>query len=276
MKAKDIMQVRVISASSKTSLAEARRLMRANRIRHLPVVSDGHLVGIVTDRDIRNASPSPATTLTRGEVNYQLENISVESCMTKEVLTIGPEENLVQGGQRIVSGKLGSLPVVDGGQLVGIITETDLLKNFLAAASPAAELMTVNDYMQKSPYTLGCDELVLTAYHLMHDKHIRHLPIVASDGKLIGILSDRDIRQAGASSEPHMAEHELTYLIQKMTIDDIMTTRLYTVCKNTAVADAGQLLLENKIGCLPVIDPDRKLEGILTVTDLLKAFIEQH
>jgi CBS domain-containing protein len=196
--------------------------------------------------------------------------------MTKEVLTVGPEEDLVQGGQRIISGQLGCLPVVDEGQLVGIITETDLLKSFLAAASPAAELMKVKDYMQQSPHTLGRDELVITAYHLMHDRHIRHIPITASDGKLIGLITDRDIRQADASIESHMAEHELTYLIQKMTIKDIMTTHLHTVRGETAVADAGQRLLEHKIGCLPVTHADGSLEGILTIIDLLKAFIEQH
>lgn len=276
MKAKEMMQVHIISVSSETSLAEARRLMKANQIRHLPVVSNGHLVGIVTDRDIRNASPSPATTLTRGEINYQLDTTSIKTCMTKDVLTVGPEDDLVQGGQRIISGQLGCLPVVDQGQLVGIITETDLLQGFLAAASPAGELMKVKDYMQKSPYTLGRDDLVITAYHLMHDNHIRHLPIITSDAKLIGIITDRDIRQAGASIDPHMAEHELTYLLQKMTIKDIMTTHLHTVRGETAVADAGQHLLKHKIGCLPVVYADGRLEGILTVTDLLKAFIEQH
>jgi CBS domain-containing protein len=276
VKAKEMMQIRIISVSSETSLAEARRVMTANKIRHLPVVSNGRLVGIVTDRDIRNASPSPATTLSRGEINYQLDTTPIKTCMTKDILTVGPDEDLVQGGQRIISGQLGCLPVLDEGQLVGIITETDLLKGFLAAASPAGELMKVKDYMQKSPYTLGRDDLVLTAYHLMHDKHIRHLPIIASDAKLIGIVTDRDIRQAGASTAPHMAEHELTYLIQKMTIKDIMTTHLHTVQGETVVADAGQRLLEHKIGCLPVVNPDGGLEGILTVTDLLKAFIEQH
>lgn len=276
MKAKEMMRVDIVSVSPDTSLAGARRLMTANQIRHLPVISGNRLVGIVTDRDIRNAAPSPATTLTKGEINYQLDTTPIETCMTKEVLTVEPEEDLMQGGQRLISGQLGCLPVVEGEQLVGIITETDLLKSFLAAASPGAEVMKVKDYMQKSPHTLGSEELVITAYHLMHDKHIRHLPIVASDSKLVGILTDRDIRQADASIEPNMAEHELTYLIQKMTINNIMTTQPHTVQGETAVADAGQLLLEHKIGCLPVTGHDGRLEGILTVVDLLKAFIQQH
>ncbi len=276
MKAKEMMQQDIVTASSDISLAEARRIMTEKQMRHLPVVSKGLLIGIVTDRDIRNASPSPATTLTKGEINYQLATNSIETCMTNDVITVNPEADMLQVGQRLTSGQFSCLPVAEEGQLVGIITEVDLLRGFLAAAAPAGELMKVKDYMNKAPYTLGGDDLVITAFQLMHDKHIRHLPILSSDAKLIGIITDRDIRQAGASTEPHMAEYELTYLIQRMTIKNIMTTRIHTVRGETDIADAGQRFLQHKIGGLPVTDNNDGLEGIITVSDLLQAYIEQH
>jgi CBS domain-containing protein len=115
--------------------------------------------------------------------------------MTKDVITINPDADILQAGQRLTSGQFSCLPVVEAGQLVGMITEIDLLRGFLAAAAPAGELMKVKDYMNQTPYTLGGDDLVITAFQLMHDKHIRHLPILSSDAKLIGIVTDRDIRQ---------------------------------------------------------------------------------
>jgi CBS domain-containing protein len=72
-----------------------------------------------------------------------------------------------------------------------------------------------------------------------------------------------------------MAEYELTYLIQKMTVKHIMTTQLHTVSGATEVAEAGQRFLRYKIGCLPVTDDNDALEGIVTVSDLLQAYIEQ-
>ena len=276
MQTREMMQRDIITVTSDISLAAARRLMTEKHIRHLPVVSNERLIGIVTDRDIRNASPSPATTLSKGEVNYQLATHSIETCMTKDVITVSPDVDLLQVGQRLSSGQFSCLPVVEAGRLVGIITEIDLLRGFLAAAAPAGELMKVKDYMNKTPYTLGSNDWVITAFQLMHDKHIRHLPVLSSDAKLIGIVTDRDIRQAGASTAAPLAEYELTYLIQKMTIKDIMTRQVYTIRGETDVAEAGQRFLRHNIGCLPVTDNNDGLEGIITVSDLLQAYIKQH
>ena len=74
---------------SAMSLAEVQRLMRDHHIRHMPVVSGKRLVGMITDRDIREASPSPATTLTRGEIAYQMETTPIETCMTQDVVFVG-------------------------------------------------------------------------------------------------------------------------------------------------------------------------------------------
>nr|WP_256868434.1 CBS domain-containing protein [Candidatus Entotheonella palauensis] len=92
----------------------------------------------------------------------------------------------------------------------------------------------------------------------------------------MGILTDRDIRLAGASTAPHLAAHELVHLLEKMTVNAIMTTPVYTVRRDTAAADAGQLFLDHKFGCLPVVHDHDMLEGIITVTDLLRAYVEQH
>jgi acetoin utilization protein AcuB len=133
--------------------------------------------------------------------------------------------------------------------------------------------MQVKDYMQTTPITVTPEDLVSTAHQRMRGSKIRHLPVVEGNHTLVGVITDRDIRQAAASDEPHMAEHELIYLLNKMTVRDIMTRRVVTVQAETAVAEAGRLFLEHKFSCLPVVGADNTLAGIITVTDLLQAYV---
>lgn len=276
MQAQEMMHTNVVTVSPETSLGEAQRLMRDHRIRHLPVVSGQRLVGLLTDRDLRNASPSQATTLLRGEINYQMDTTPIETCMTRKVVVIRPQDPIIDGTRQLLDGAFGCLPVVDQGQLVGIITEIDLLRGFLAAAAPAGERMRVKDYMHPEPYTMMPNDLVSIAYERMQEAHIRHLPVIAAGLKLVGILTDRDIRLAGASTTPSLAAHEWVHLLEKMTVNAIMTTEVRTVRRDTAVADAGQLFLDHPFSCLPVVGDDDMLEGIITVTDLLRAYVAQH
>jgi CBS domain-containing protein len=135
MQVGNVMQTTVVTVTPETSLAEAQRVMHEKRIRHLPVVSGKKLVGIITDRDIREAVPSAATTLSRGEIAYQMDNTTVKSCMTKAVITISPEMELAQGARMLLEHKFGCLPVVERGALVGIVTEIDFLRAFLAVGT---------------------------------------------------------------------------------------------------------------------------------------------
>ena len=138
--------------------------------------------------------------------------------------------------------------------------------------------MQVKDFMCTQVTTVPPDALVSTAYQMMtlSESKIRHLPVVARQNVLVGILTDRDVRLAAASDAPSMAEHELLYVLEKLRVRDIMTQDVVTVHGTTSLAEAGQLFLQRKFGCLPVIGDDNRLEGILTVSDLLRAYVEQH
>jgi acetoin utilization protein AcuB len=131
MQVRAMMQQHVIAATPEMSLAHVQRLMRDHGIRHLPVVSAKNLVGMVTDRDVRDAAPSPATTLSRGEIAYRLDTTPVKSCMTQAVVSIHPDTEMVQAARVLLEKKFGCLPVVDKGVLVGIVTEIDCLRAFL-------------------------------------------------------------------------------------------------------------------------------------------------
>lgn len=274
MHIRDLMTHSVITAAPEMSLALAQRLMHEHRIRHLPVVQEQRLLGLVSDRDLRQALPSVATTLTDAETLYKLGTIAVATCMSRDVATIAPQADIIQGTRQLLDGLYGCLPVVTRGQLVGIVTAIDLLRGFLMALGPAAARLLVRDHMRYAPMTGQPDHLVTHAQHRMHSTDMRHLPIVTEDGKLLGILTDRDIRRAGASTAPPLTAYEAPLQLITLTVQDIMTTTLYTVGRASTLADAGQLFLEHKIGCLPVVESDNTLAGILTMTDLLRAYVD--
>lgn len=121
----------VITISPDIPIAEALNLMRREHIRRTPVIEDGQLVGIVSDKDLLNASPSPATSLSIWEMNYLLSKIMVEDVMTKEVLSISIDTPVEEAARIMIDNKVGGLPVMKEDRVVGIITETDLFKIFL-------------------------------------------------------------------------------------------------------------------------------------------------
>jgi acetoin utilization protein AcuB len=273
MQISDVMTRHVITAPPGMSLALAQRLMDDHRLRHLPVVQEGQLVGLVSDRDIRQALPSPMTTLTQAERTYKMWTLAIATCMTREVVTVPPEATMVQGLRQLLAGPYGCVPVLAGGQLVGIVTAIDVLRGVLMDLGGVAARQPVRAHMQYAPLTAHAEDLVSQAHHQMQRADVRHLPIVAADGTLLGLLSDRDLRQAGASTLPPLSRYEAPLQLMTMRVKDIMRTDVTTVGGETTLADAGQLLLEHKIGCLPVLHPDRTLVGIVTVTDLLRAYI---
>jgi len=138
--------------------------------------------------------------------------------------------------------------------------------------------MQVKDSMRIQVTTVTPETLVSTAYLLMtlREHRIRHLPVVTRQNVVVGMLTDRDVRLAAASDAPSMAEHELLYVLEKLRVRDIMTRDVVTVRGTAPLAEAGQLFLQRKFGCLPVVGDDNRLEGILTVSDLLYTYVEQH
>jgi len=121
----------LVTAEPRDSFRTAMHLIRQKGIRHLPVVEDKRLVGIVTDRDLRQAAPSGATSLSIHEVHYILEKLTVRDIMTKQVVTIRPDQTVEDAALLLLGHRIGGLPVVQDGELVGIITETDILQAFL-------------------------------------------------------------------------------------------------------------------------------------------------
>lgn len=124
---RDRMSPRPITVSPDTSVLEALELMRKNRVRRLPVVENERLVGIVTQLDLLHVSPSPATSLSIHEINYLISKMAVKDCMATRVYVASPDDTVEKAARTMREHKVGGLPVVENGKLVGIITETNLL-----------------------------------------------------------------------------------------------------------------------------------------------------
>jgi acetoin utilization protein AcuB len=129
MQIKERMSKPPITAPPDMPIQEALKLMRSRGIRRLPVVDKkGKLIGIVSDRDLLHAAPSKATSLSVWELNYLLSKVTLKDVMTKDVITVKPDTPVQEAARIMADKKVGGLPVVQNGKLIGVITETDLFR----------------------------------------------------------------------------------------------------------------------------------------------------
>jgi len=121
-----------VTITEDTSIDDALHLMRERKVRRFPILDTaGHLVGIISDKDLLHAAPSPASTLSVYEMHYLLAKLTVKKVMSSPVITVSPDMPLEDAARIMADNKIGGLPVLDGDKLVGIITETDIFKILL-------------------------------------------------------------------------------------------------------------------------------------------------
>ena len=165
MKIKDIMTWNVVTVTSDTPIMEARKIMETHKIRRVPVVDRGKLVGLVTLDRIIGVGPSQATSLSIWEINYLLAKMKVGEIMQKDVVTIEPDASIEQGLSRGLNMKVGIMPVVENGKVIGVVTTTDFMLKVLnvslgvglhgirlniANASQAKDIREVMEIVEKS------------------------------------------------------------------------------------------------------------------------------
>ncbi len=133
----------------------------------------------------------------------------------------------------------------------------------------------MREKIQKEVITISPDASFNEAIELIHDKGIRHLPVVDKNGRVVGIVTERDIRKVSPSEATTLSIFELNYLLGKLKVSSFMTPkdRLVTVTPDTLIEEAIQLMSDHKIGCLPILE-DEKLYGLFTETDALNHFVD--
>ena len=132
--------------------------------------------------------------------------------------------------------------------------------------------MYVGWNMRTNLITIAPDTSIFKAREMMDNHKISHLPVTDGKAHLLGIVTDRDLRQAWASPATTLSVHELTYVLQKLTVANIMTRKVVTATADMSIERAARLLREHKIGALPVLKNDR-LVGMITASDLMEVFL---
>jgi acetoin utilization protein AcuB len=132
--------------------------------------------------------------------------------------------------------------------------------------------MRVEEWMNRDVVTVRPDDSFRTAMHLIRQKEIRHL-LVVEGKRLVGIVTDRNLRQSSPSGVGSLCIHGLHHIPEKLTVRQIMTTRVVSIRPDQTVEDAALLLLAHRIGGLPVVQ-DGELAGLITESDILQAFLQ--
>lgn len=255
MEVRAIMTRDPITVALDDTLDTAMGVMDENHIRHVPVVDDRALVGVLSDRDLLSATGwLPESKRSEGSPR------NVSELIGRKPVVASPDDSVVMAAVDLTSREIGSLPVVEKGALVGILTELDLLRVYYEMCAREDGLtglhQPVTELMVEHPVTVSPDATLLDALELEEERGIRHLPVL-NGGRLVGILSDRDLRRArGRGIEP------------STPVSGLMTEGPVTLSAGDSLLDAARRVLEDHISALPITE-NGNLVGILTVTDLL-------
>ncbi len=133
--------------------------------------------------------------------------------------------------------------------------------------------MLVQHWMTRDPITIEAETPFLEARLILRERHIRHLPVV-DRGRLLGVVTDRDLKEAAPSGATTLDVYEMNYLLVKMKVRDLVKRSPITIRPASSVEEAAHLMHDHKIGCLPVVDEAGMLVGLITETDLLRAIVD--
>lgn len=262
MKIRDLMRPGTFTIGDTDCLGNAYNAMKRSGIRHLPVTSDDKLVGMLSERDILAARA-------RVEDEYWW-TLPVRGAMQTPVQTAGPDDSLTEIAGRMALAKIGAMPVVERGKLLGIASVADVLDAEVRAAmtpSPAA-MAIVADVMTPYPLTVAPDAFLVDAMAIMNGRHVRHLPVIDSASAIVGMLSERDVRSA-IGDPVHYLETRNRSSAQ-YRVRDVMTSPAVVVPFDRPMVEIAKRFADEKLGALPVVDKFGALIGIVSYVDALR------
>lgn len=263
MNVRELMSREVTTIGEDDALALALQLMGWNGIRHLPVVRDGRVVGMLSHRDVlAHAHP---------EHREQVEG-KVRDALSTPVVVAPPHMDPAEAAAIMVRERVDALPVVEAGTLLGIVTTTDLLGHAAQCevSPPPTDEPTVASLMIRHVEASFADDLLTDAAGRMAARGIRHLPIVDGLMRVTGILSERDVREATGRALLEVGEAEQLAYVRRLRVGDVMTREPRTIGEDEPLSNAVRALVEDRFGALPVVDEQDRLRGILSYVDLLR------
>lgn len=270
-----------VSLGPEEGLDTAMRIFDRFPFRHLPVVENKEVLGVLSDRDVQLATGWLSTSERMQDAWGRPLPTPKQICevMISPARCVPQTQSPKEAAALMIEHRIGCLPVVDEGVLVGIVTETDLLGAFITQVEtdnvPTSWRQPVSTQMRSNPITLDPYVEIGAALDLCLSDRIRHLPVV-EDGKLVGLLSDRDIRLGLANSSimDAKAQSESRMTIPNIRVFSVMSQFVIPIDPGCFLVDAAAIMVKNKISALPVV-VNEKLLGMLTLTDLLRFFASQ-
>lgn len=259
----------VIKVQPESSIYETLYQMQKNFVKRVVVTVKNKPVGIVTERDINRFLGDDKTA-------RAVDEIPVKHVMQKNIITLvdGFEDHFDQCSARMETFKIGSVILVDEkGELIGIVSRTDLVK---AYANVFGGKYIIKDFMNSKVVTCRKADSVKFALDLMNKNQVSRLVVTDEDGSPIGLITTNTL----LSHSDYFTKGKTRsrdYLIpidnsKKMTVEDLLEEKLITISENDDLAAAASLMIKNKISGIPVIDSKKNLIGIVSKTDVVKAF----
>jgi CBS domain-containing protein len=262
MKVKDVMSTRsLLSVRERDEVGLAAQMLVWAGFRHLPVVRGRQVVGVVSERDL----VKPGTGV----------HTPVSAVMRSPAITAGPDDDIGEVSKRMADEGIGCMPVVDDGDLVGMITTTDLVVSEVAQilddeSQPAP---TVLSAMTRNPITVAADAPLVEAVALMSARGVRHMPVVDGEGRLHGMLSDRDVRTAIGSPIRALDERHARARVQSLRVSAVMSRPAYFISESASLGEAATRFVDHRIGALPVVSADGQVVGILSYADVIRELL---
>jgi CBS domain-containing protein len=268
MKVKELMKRSPVTVQVDDDLTTARDLMVWMGIRYLPVLDGGRLIGILSESDVAAFQARTGTSA------RTMSGHPVEQAMRTPVETATSEESVDQAAQRMATRKIACLPVVDGDDLVGMLTSADILTGQVRM-TPANDALpagpTVAEAMTRDPQVVHSGDHLLDAAGRMQAMSIRHLPVIDGEGKVIGMLSDSDVRTAVGNPQRVVGGQAAKVQLELLRVRDVMSSPALTVRPDERCAEVARYFADTRIGAMPVVDADNRILGICSYIDVLRA-----
>jgi CBS domain-containing protein len=263
----DVMSPHVMTVEADLRAEPMALLQRFRRVRHLPVVDpEGRVVGMLTRMDVLEQATFAPQKLVR-----------VSDLMSTPIESIAAGTLVSEAARRMSGARIHALPVLDPmGELVGIVTDSDLLSAFGASrVGPprGIEEVPVDALMTPDPIVIDTDAALGEAAGALVQASVRHLPVVDTQGKLVGVLSDRDLRRLLGETLENWSDAPAGVLDQ--LVEEVMTLEPVSVRSGAKLREALDALLREGVGALPVLDDKDRPIGILSYLDVLR-WLQKH
>ncbi len=250
------MRSSVITIDKGETVEVALDLMERNDVNHLVVTSGGRVVGVLSIRDIMEGLGS-----SRFE-RIPARRIYVSALMTEPPITIGPNTSIREAVSVMLENGIGSLPVMEGNKLLGIVTETDLVKSLDHQGD-------IKNLVKEDHPRIMPNERIVHARNVMLERGARILPVV-EEGKLIGIVTERNLARAFLDVRENVDPVYMDNVVRKILVEDVMVEAPRRLRGFVPVNEARDLFLESGLPALPVVDEDNKVIGVLERRSLLR------